>query len=122
MNIDWNLIEEKYQKIFTKLKNIYYKRNDYYSSIVLNKSGFFIYVNNNEIHIELDFSLTYALLEHFFYDNGLVILPLYNEGTESFGYELFQGHCYRKRVKKLKWGRDEAKLNSIYEAFEILNR
>ncbi len=103
MNIDWNLIKNKYPKAYKKIT---------FNFKLQNKGA------KPKFYLENDFC--YCDLEKFFDDNGIFItIPLY---VTKFCYLIFFKGIKGFQAISGELPRDEAKEQAIYKACEVLEK
>lgn len=118
MNIDWQQIEKEYPSAYSKF--IDFLR---YENCIMYCDKTIRYQD-----VQIDFVFIYSLLETFFDQNGIIILPKFIDGSSLWYFVLYPDHKYRwKPINSIEafgnryTSRQEAKEAAIYKAFEILN-
>lgn len=110
MQIDWNKIKKEYPKSYNKFMND--------NNLTLYNMG------NNEFYPfgENDEDICYCDLEKFFDDNGIINeINYWHKDCYNFTITNYKTNriLYEEQVGKIQ-SRQEAKLQAIYKAFEIM--
>jgi hypothetical protein len=116
MNINWNLVEEKYPELFSKIIKWFCGLDDDKNWDDLDKLSFENYC-------------CYCYIEKFFRENGIIIDIFYNQIDRKLisGNYTFQIHIIKSKVKhKIYTNKDaynicdEAKEQAVLKSFEIM--